>query len=293
MSARGAGPAAIARALVAYQLLAARDAVDSVPLMLEEQNIDPDPVAAVAPTALIGVASDGRSLEGLFSQASSDTALGLMVVTQLQDVARMAAGVAMTNSRGADGYVRMLSTPSCSRCVILAGKFFRWNDGFQRHPRCDCRHIPSRENVAGDLTTNPDEYFGSLSAAEQDKAFTKAGAQAIRDGADMGQVVNARRGMSTAQIDVTGASRGRLQRRQLPAFYGNQSEFISTEGTTRRGRAYQSLNERFTRPESERRAKGERYFRTTNVRLMPESIYELAKDRDDAIRLLRLHGYIF
>lgn len=271
MSARGAGSAAIARALVAYQLLAARDAVDSVPLMLEEQNIDPDPVAAVAPTALIGVASDGRSLEGLFSQASSDMALGLMVVTQLQDVARMAAGVAMTNSRGADGYVRMLSTPSCSRCVILAGKFFRWNDGFQRHPRCDCRHIPSRENVAGDLTTNPDEYFGSLSAAEQDKAFTKAGAQAIRDGADMGQVVNARAGMTKAQV------------------YG-RDVVATTTGTTRRGFAYSRLR---GAPGTDRRAKGERNFRTTNVRLMPESIYELAKDRDDAIRLLRLHGYIF
>ena len=28
------------------------------------------------------------------------------------------------------------------------------------------------------------------------------------------------------------------------------------------------------------------------VRLMPESIYKAADDRDDAIRLLRLYGYI-
>jgi hypothetical protein len=29
------------------------------------------------------------------------------------------------------------------------------------------------------------------------------------------------------------------------------------------------------------------------VRLMPESIYEIAKDRADLLRLLRVHGYIY
>lgn len=43
-----------------------------------------------------------------------------------------------------------------------------------------------------------------MSPAEQDKAFGKAGAQAIRDGADIGQVVNARRGMySAGGVDYT------------------------------------------------------------------------------------------
>jgi hypothetical protein len=78
---------------------------------------------------------------------------------------------------------------------VLAGKFFRWNTGFQRHPRCDCRHIPSKENIAGDVTTDPYEYFHSLSKIDQDKWFTPSGAQAIRDGSDIFQVVNSRRGL--------------------------------------------------------------------------------------------------
>lgn len=41
-------------------------------------------------------------------------------------------------------------------------------------------------------------YFNSLSAAEQDRLFTKAGAEAIRSGADLARVVNARRGMYEA-----------------------------------------------------------------------------------------------
>jgi hypothetical protein len=89
------------------------------------------------------------------------------------------------------GYVRMLTTPSCSRCVILAGKWFRWNQGFQRHPRCDCRHIPASENISDDLTTSPIDYFRSLSNQEQDRVFGSAGAQAVRDGANISHVVNA------------------------------------------------------------------------------------------------------
>src|SRR5690606_30758410 len=64
--------------------------------------------------------------------------------------------------------------------------------------RCDCVHIPSRESVAGDITTSPRRIFESMDEAEQDRVFGKAGAQAIRDGADIARVVNARRGMYTA-----------------------------------------------------------------------------------------------
>lgn len=98
------------------------------------------------------------------------------------------------------GYVRMLVPPSCSRCVVLAGNFYRFNAGFERHPRCDCRHIPAAEALAGDLALDTRAYFDSLSEAEQRRVFTVAGAEAIRDGADIGRVVNARRGMYTAQV---------------------------------------------------------------------------------------------
>jgi hypothetical protein len=98
------------------------------------------------------------------------------------------------------GYTRMLNPPSCSRCAVLAGKFYHWNAGFKRHPRCDCIHIPTRESLAEDTTTDPTEYFNSLSTAEQDAAFTKTGARAIRDGADVSRVVNVnQRGLATAK----------------------------------------------------------------------------------------------
>jgi hypothetical protein len=42
--------------------------------------------------------------------------------------------------------------------------------------------------------------FDGLTPAQQDRTFTIAGAKAIRAGADVGRVVNARSGMSTASV---------------------------------------------------------------------------------------------
>lgn len=173
------------------------------------------------------------------------------------DTARAAESAATTAHPEVGGWVRMLNLPSCSRCVVLAGRWYRWNDGFDRHPLCDCRHIPANESIAGDLTVSPDAYFASLTTADQDKTFTQAGAQAIRDGADINQVVNARRGMSVAQV-------------------GGRDVVVSTEGTTRRGLASRT-----------------RTGRNMSQRLMPESIYDIAgDDRGEAVRLLRLAGFI-
>jgi hypothetical protein len=70
-------------------------------------------------------------------------------------------------------------------------------DPFQRHPGCRCTAAPitgegktltrSRYHVAGRVLREPDP-------AEQDRVFTKAGAEAIRAGADPVSVVSARRG---------------------------------------------------------------------------------------------------
>lgn len=261
---RRRGPAAVAEALIAYQLLAARDAIASVDEMLQEQRIDAPLDGEVVATSVVGTASDGRPLIGLFEQATSEAAFGLMVATQIQDAARGAAGISIA-ARPRIGYVRMLNPPSCSRCAILAGRFYRFNEGFTRHPRCDCRHIPASEATSRDLTTNPHAYFESLSEAEQDRIFTKAGARAIRDGADMNQVVNARRGMAKAQV-------------------GGRKVLVTTEGTTARGVAGARLGDL--------RKSGERYRRSGRPRVMPETIYEVAEDREDAIRLLRANGFI-
>ena len=257
--------------VVGAQIAAVREAADAVPAMLEEQGVDAEPVAQVVPAGLVGVASDGRALGSLLELAETAEQFDRIVETQLQDVARNASSVAIAARPAVTGYVRMINPGACSRCVVQAGKWFRWNEGFQRHPQCGCRHVTARENTASDMTTDPAAYFDSLSEAEQDRAFTKAGAQAIRDGADRGRVVNARAGMTTAQVPFRGrgdrwSATGRLSTQDV---YG-QRLATTTEATSARG------------------VPG----RAGMVRLMPESIYRIATDRDDAIRLLTVHGYV-
>lgn len=171
-----------------YQRATAADAVVSVAEMLAEQNIDAPLEGRVNTDRLAGVASDGRPLGSLLEQAQDEHAFDLIVATQLQDAARVAAGVSITGRPGVFGYTRMLNPPSCARCVILAGKWFGWNAGFARHPLCDCRHVPAAESNH-ELRTDPKLAFN----AGQVRGLTQAETKAITEGADMSQVVNARR----------------------------------------------------------------------------------------------------
>jgi len=259
-------------------------ALEYVPAVLEDtgQVAAIDAVASARVAPLVGVAGDGRPVDSLLYGAvtraktlvgngssswealqSSRKWLSSTTGTLLSDTARNAESLRAGVSRQpVTGYVRMLQTPSCPRCVILAGKWFKRNQGFQRHPGCDCRHIPSSEAVGGDLTVDPMEYVNSLSDAELDSWVGKPSADALREGADLNQVVNARRGMREAQI-------------------GGRSVLVTNEGTTKRGFAYHRL--RFSGdPTSSRR----------RPRLMPESIARVAKNRDDYLRLLRANGYL-
>lgn len=245
--------------LMAAQHAAAGSADRYLAAVLAEQGLDAAPAGIVDPASLSGVASDGRDLASLLAlagvtakvslsrgaavdraMASGGALAELIGHTQVADAGRIADQVALTAQPQASGYVRMIVGRTCSRCLILAGRFYRYNAGFRRHPRCDCIHIPGREQTAGDLRTDPAEAFRRMSRAEQDEVFGKAGAQAIREGADMARVVNARRGMRTA-------ADGRL---------------YTIEAAGRR------------------------------PRLVPEQIFRDAKDRDDAIRLLKLHGFL-
>jgi hypothetical protein len=241
----------IAQLLVAYQLLAAQQGAAAVPAVLAQQGLPTAASATVAAQALAGLTSAGYPLSTMFDTITSSAQLAMLVASAVQDAGRNGASVRMAVTPSVTGYVRMLNPPSCSRCVVLAGKFYRWNEGFERHPQCDCRHIPTTENLAGDLTTDPQAYFDSLTRAEQDATFGAAGAQAIRDGADMGRVVNARRN-------------GGVRKAQL---FG-KSAFTTSVGTGRGGRR--------------------------GPRIRPETIYAIAgEDRAEAIRLLRVHGFIF
>lgn len=262
-------------AVEASQREVAAGAQRYVPDVLEETG----QVRAIAPAGrvvadgLIGVAGDGRPLDSLLygavtysrervaagagvSQAlrSGGSWLTQAVSTVLSDTGRQSESLAI-GVRPVSGYVRMLNPPSCSRCVILAGRWYPKSSGFQRHPRCDCRHIPASESIGSDLTVNPQAYMDSLTAAEQDSVLGKAGAAAVRNGADLNQVVNARRGMRPAQI-------------------GGRSVLTTSENTTRRGSASRARTGRI------------------GPRLMPETISQIARDRDDYLRLLRVNGYL-
>ncbi|MCT1442639.1 hypothetical protein [Corynebacterium glucuronolyticum] len=117
-----------------------------------------------------------------------------------QRATRAIAGLARPRTM----YMRMATIPCCARCAVLAGKKGFWEKPFQRHPMCDCDQIPIPMDKDVEFT-GPEfsaaEYFESLPEKEQDRIFTVAGAQAIREGADIAQVVNSRQGM-------TGATKG-------------------------------------------------------------------------------------
>lgn len=255
------------------QLLAAVDGARSTGDALRAQGVKSRPEGLVVPEAFVGWASDGRPLESLLrtpvdvawerldaglppEQAldAGRVAAERIARTQIADTGRVAAGVDRV-TRPRVGWVRRISPPTCRRCLILAGRFYRWSSGFDRHPNDDCVSVPTEQDRAGDLRTDPDAYFKSLSTEDQDKLLGKANAQAVRDGADLNQVVNAQRGMSTTADGVK----------------------ITSEGATSRGLAGQRLGARRGR---------------TATRLVPESIYKLASDRADALRLLHLHGYV-
>ena len=229
----------------AAQLGAARAGAAYVP---EALGSDVQPDGQVNPKAWSGVASDGRALDSLLYSSvvralthiqAGDTPqqalvaggkwLDALVSTQVADAGRGAAGVAIT-ARPQVGYVRMVSPPCCQRCAVLAGKYFKWNQGFKRHPKCDCRHVPAE---GGSIP----EGFTSKISADQIKDLTEAQRKAIGDGADTNQVINSHR-------------------------KGRRDGMTTSEGTTRRGR------------------------------VTPEAVYRLSSSREEAISLLRKHGYI-
>lgn len=203
-----------------------------------------------------------------------------IVLNGMQDTGRAAVSAAMT-SRGANRYVRMLNGKSCARCAILAGRVYKIS-AFRRHPRCDCRNIPAAEDVADDWTTDPKAYFRQLSTQDQERIFTTAGAKAIRDGADMNQVVNARDGITTVSAygrDVLATTTGTTKR----AVFGGYE--VLPDGTFRK-RADSELE----------KLPGNRYRTAKMPRLLPDEIYKLAEefawDRDEIVRQLRRFAYL-
>lgn len=118
-----------------------------------------------------------------------------VVLDGMRDMARSALTTAMFAEPSVTWYTRILRGISCARCAVLAGRKYRVS-AFRRHPRCDCFMAPAVGDADG-WTTDPMDYFRGLSGATQDAVFTTAGARAIREGADISQVVNAYDGVTT------------------------------------------------------------------------------------------------
>ena len=280
---------ALLAAVISGQVLAVSEVDAYIDDVLAEQALPSSPVGPLAVAAFAGVAGDGWPLGDMLFGAvtwvkqligagrapaqaleSGGSRLAMLASTAVQDAGRAAEQVAIAARPSVAGYVRMLNPPACSRCAILAGRWYRWDAGFDRHPRCDCRSIPAAESVADDLTTDPRSYFDSLDEAQQNRIFTSAGAEAIRLGADLGQVVNARRGMQTATA------------------YGRKVR-STTEGTSKRGSFGAAERARVAAITGE----DPRSVRLSTPRLMPETIFELADgDRAGATRLLQRFGYL-
>jgi hypothetical protein len=233
---------------------------------------------------------------GRFGQGGSmmigQSYLGAIVKTLIADASRGADKVSGTG-KGYTYYVRVCSGQACSRCAILSG-IRSGPDAFPRHTCCQCTACPVHVDGKGvkDLSslkgipTTPEEYFNSLSKAEQDRIFTQAGAEAIRNGADVTKVVNARRGANGIGYASHGGAktgpgpRGHFVKTTI-GYRPNGvpvQVYTTSEGTTRRGDF------------------GKQQIRmgtTGRVRLMPESILEIAgKDKELAQAFLRDAGYL-
>ncbi|MDX2732876.1 MULTISPECIES: hypothetical protein [unclassified Streptomyces] len=286
------GPRVI-RAVTAGQWASAAAADEYVDSVVVAEGAEPDRAGRVRPQAFAGVAADGRSLESLMylpvitSKMRIAGGLGIeealmaglrqalrLSASEVTQAGRGAVGTSMTGARTIQGYVRVVQPPACSRCIILAGKEYGWNKGFQRHPKCDCIHLPTTLIARGRGRQHggfidPRGYFGSLSRAEQDRVFGAAGARAIREGGDIAAIVNARRGMYTTTSGLR----------------------ATREGTSRRGEFFRSERRRDVQAGRVRPDIGRSYSLTT-ARLLPEEIFELAGSRDQAIAMLRRFGYM-
>jgi len=219
----------IATLVASAQVGAARDGIAYVPDALDEQGIDAPVDGAARARGFVGATSlDGLtygSMDALLygavihaRMASVETlqerlkvgaaSLDRLVHTQISDAGRMAASTTISATRGA-GWVRAVNPPCCQRCAVLAGKFFKSNDGFQRHPKCDCRHVPT--------TAAKWEDVGVTIKPDQIRDLTEAQRAAIGEGADLNQVINSHRaGKRSGDLMSTFEGATRFSRRLTP-----------------------------------------------------------------------------
>lgn len=240
--------------------------------------------ASIIPEAFAGVDGNGRDVSGILYGAVTTTkeavGAGLGRVQSLESGATYLAAIFKTVvadlGRSADlvssagksftHYVRVCNGAACSRCAALSG-ISSGEEAFLRHVSCQCTAVAvtsySREKLPSGLHADPQSFFEALSAGEQDTVFGKAGAEAIRSGADVTKVVTARRGANGIGYSHRLPNRPGEHAVMSKVTVGFRPDgkpvrvYATTEGATRHG-VFGKAN-----------AGG-------RVRLMPESIMEIA-----------------
>lgn len=303
-------PDAVA-ALVAAETVAAEFADPYLSQVLDNSSamaavdvggmVEPSPSLLYLPTieakTLIGQGmAAGQALR------SAERTLAMYTQTSVADTARSAVAAGMAARPHVSGYYRALRPPSCARCAILAGRHYRWNAGFKRHPRCDCVHVPVNE---------PDDSLEfdahAAIAAGQVTGLSKADLKAIVEhGANPAQVVNAKQAMydvgqfqathaSTTRRSIAGA---RMLARSVDRSFGiDVTRQTYTNLTFDRQKATRFADmfragKTYTRETrtGRRQAYSYRFLRTP--RPTAQQIVVSASSRSEAVRLLTNYGYI-
>lgn len=185
------------------------------------------------------------------------------VASAVQDATRDATSAVMVTS-GYYSYVRVLQTPSCSRCVVMAGREYKTQTVFLRHENCDCQTLPLAEKY-DDVAIDPLEAIKKGQVTGLSKADTEA---IVEHGADVSQVINAKSGMTKTSLL-------------------GQKVQATTVGTSSRGLAGQRLGDL-------KKQSGSRYRTTQNTRLSVGQILTFAEgDKTKAAQMLYRHGYIY
>lgn len=259
-AAREARKGDVARVVVRHQAAAAMTVTAALSAMLAEQGTPVPPEATLIPLAFT---ASPEAVGGMADQIKAEWQLDRLVMSLVLDAARGAESVSIV-SRPRVGYVRYLSPPSCSRCAILAGRFYRWSSGFRRHPNCDCTHLPTTD-PRSEFIQNPHDLVNKGLVT----GLSKADRRALADGADLNQLVNAKNG-SIRRVN----------------FGPGRTVSITDAGMTARGLAGKRIGDL-------RKVAGSRYRVSGGMRLTPDSIYRVADgDRDVAMRLLESNGYL-
>lgn len=170
-----------------------------------QRNAEPMPLL---PSAFAGATLDGRSLGRVLGvgalearrrerlgekpEQARDGAflrVGRAASTELADAGREATAGAMLLDPHVDGYTRAVRLPACGRCLVLAGKRYKLDAGFARHPRCDCFQTPRLRS--SDPVPDAEKLFARMSEAEQAKAIGAEAARRVREGqVSLSTVVN-------------------------------------------------------------------------------------------------------